>query len=588
MADAAASTGPRSVRVLPDVAAIGREFDYLVPPAWLDDGRANLIEVGSRIRIELHGRRVGGWITAVDPPALAGVELRPLAKVSGLGPDQELLDLARWAADRWVGPLAKVLTAATPPKNVVRLPAPARSGDFARAADGALADVTRLAFSLDAATVRIPPAGDRWPVVEEAVSRGNPLFVAPTVGLAQRLAHRLRRSGVPVALLPDQWGVGAAGATVVGARAAVFARTCDLGSIVVFDEHDEALQDERTPTWHAREVALERARRAGVPCVLTSPTPSAEAAASTELLTLPKADERAGWARVEPIDRRDEPPGRMGLFSERLVSELRSARRVACVLNRKGRSRLLACPTCGELTRCGRCDNAVRQIDNMLECQRCGDERPVVCANCGATKLKNLRMGIARARVELEALIGEPVAEITADGTGSIDDARVVVGTEAILRANASFGVVAFLDFDQELLAMRQRAAQQAFGLIGLACRLVGPRAAKGRVLLQTRQPEHPAIQAAVHADPARFMSSELDLRRSMGWPPFAAQAEISGAVAPEFIARLGQPLGLEVRGPTDDRWLVRAPDAEALSQALADVDRPEGRMRIAVDPPRV
>ena len=114
----------------------------------------------------------------------------------------------------------------------------------------------------------------------------------------------------------------------------------------------------------------------------------------------------------------------------------------------------------------------------MLACSRCGTVRPVVCTHCGATKVKNLRAGVSRVREELEALAREPVAELTADagpgagGTGT----RIVVGTEAALHQVDDADVVAFLDLDQELLAPRYRAAEEAFGLLVRAARLVGGR----------------------------------------------------------------------------------------------------------------
>ena len=102
----------RVVRVLPDVAAIDKEFDYLVPE-WVAVG------VGDVVRIQLHGRRVGGWVVAVDVQPPPDVQLKPLAKVSGRGPAPELLDLAEWAAWRWAGRRATFLRTATPP-GVVR------------------------------------------------------------------------------------------------------------------------------------------------------------------------------------------------------------------------------------------------------------------------------------------------------------------------------------------------------------------------------------------------------------------------------------------------------------------------------------
>ena len=118
----AGQSGDRVVRVLPDVAAVSRAFDYLVPDAWSDDGRAERLGIGSRVRIVLHGRRVAGWVVAdwVDPPL--GVTLRPLARLSGLGPDPSVIDLARWAARRWVGPVSSFLSTASSPSMVEALP----------------------------------------------------------------------------------------------------------------------------------------------------------------------------------------------------------------------------------------------------------------------------------------------------------------------------------------------------------------------------------------------------------------------------------------------------------------------------------
>src|SRR5262249_13565676 len=152
------------------------------------------------------------------------------------------------------------------------------------------------------------------------------------------------------------------------------------------DEHDEALQDERAPTWHARDVALERARRAGVPCVLASPVPSLEALALARgrLSRLSRMDERAGWPILEIVDRRSDDPARPTLISAALMRHLRGDARVVCVMNTLGRARLLACLACAELARCERCDAAVEQRDDgTLHCRRCGTDRPVVCLHCG-------------------------------------------------------------------------------------------------------------------------------------------------------------------------------------------------------------
>jgi primosomal protein N' (replication factor Y) len=355
--------------------------------------------------------------------------------------------------------------------------------------------------------------------------------------------------------------------------------------VVVLDEHDEVHQEERSPTWNARDVAVERAARAGVPCVLVSPCPSLEAREWGSLLPVSVAEQRHGWPAVDVIDRRRHDPMRGGLYSDQLIARLRESERgpAMVVLNRKGRSRLLACGACGEVARCERCGAAVAQPEaGRLECGRCGETRPIVCLVCGASAMKGLRAGVSRVREELEAVLREPVAE-------SPGDARVVVGTEALLhRTRGEVGVVAFLDFDQELLAPRYRAAEQALGLLVRAARVVGGRRPGSRLVVQTRVPGHPVVQAALHADPDRVATDEGERRRVLGYPPFAALAAVSGAAAEAFVANLGRPLGVEVLGPADGRWLLRAADHRTLCDALASTTRPPGRLRIEVDPRRV
>jgi len=577
----AESDVPAVVRVQPDVAALHRTFDYAVPDTWRAGDDVDL-RVGSRVRVELHGRRVGGWITELNPEPATDVELRLLQKWSGMGPDESMIGLANWLAHRWVGSAAKALRTASPPKNIYRLPrsATARwSGEI----DGDLASV----FEGPGAVVRIAPASDRWPLVLAAAAQGNPLLLMPTIHAARQLAARLRRAGLEVALLPDDWARAAAGSIVVGTRAAALGPVGGLGAIVVFDEHDSAYREERTPTWHAREVAIERARRAEVPCVLVSPTPSVEAVSALPLHEPDRSTEHGGWPAVQVVDRRSEPPGRLGLFSEELVRALGAPGRVACILNRTGRVRLLACVACGELAACEQCQGAVRQVDDAtLTCARCGKTRPPACASCGGARLKNLVLGVSRAREELSALMNEPVGEVTASDSVN-RDARLVIGTEALLRnpppRAARWRSVAFLDFDQHLTALRQQAEAEAMGLLVMAARLVGPRRQGGRVLVQTRMGDHRVLDAARRAEPAALTKAWANQADAMRWPPAIAQAEVSGAGASGYIERLGNPIGLQVLGPNNDRWLLRADDNETLVTELARVDRGDERLRLAV-----
>ncbi|HEX9258545.1 MAG TPA: hypothetical protein VF855_03340 [Acidimicrobiales bacterium] len=567
-------------RVLPDIRASDKTFDYLVPEALRDQ-----VRVGTLVRVELHGRRVGAWVLelGVDPPA--GVTLKPIAKVTGWGPAADVIDLARWAAWRWAGRLAPLMVTASPPRAVASVGVADR-----RASAAGVPPQVDVPLDEPCSVLRLPPAADPLTVVQAAASKGNALVLVPSVWQARVMASRLRRAGVPVALHPRDWAAGAAGATVVGTRAAAFAPVAELAAVVVIDEHDEALQEEQTITWHARDVAVERARRAGVPCLRVSPVPTLEALAAGVLHTASRNDERAGWPVLEVVDRtRDDSMAAKSLVTPALIRHLRSDRRVVCVLNTTGRARLLACSQCQALARCERCHAAVVQPDEThLQCLRCGATRPVVCAQCGAGRFKNLRPGVTRMREELAAAAGEQVVEVTAKGEDAVAPARLYVGTEAVLHHVTDADVVAFLDLDAELLAPRYRAAEQAIALLVRAARLVGGRSGGGRVLVQTRVPHHDVLDAVLHADPGRLAAGERARRRELGFPPFAALAEVSGPAAPAFVAALGRPLGVDVLGPSDGRWLLRALDHRTLCDALAATPRPPGRLRIHVDPPRV
>lgn len=572
------------VRVLPDQTGITKTFDYLVPPEW-----AGRVALGTRVRIQLGPRRVGAWVVevGVDPPA--GVALKPIAKVSGWGPDGDVIDLARWARWRWAARTpVPFLRTASPERMVTSLPAPGTRRHPVPATDD---DVIQGAFRDGPTVLRLPPAADVIPVVQAAASLGDPLVLCTSRTQAAAVARRLERAGVPTSLHPDGWGRAAAGGVaVVGTRAAVWATMPALAAIVVFDEHDEVHQEERTPTWHVRDVAVERAARAGVPCVLVSPMPSLEALGAGSLVTIDRATERDGWPRVVVADRRDEDVGRNALFSPALATIVRSDQRVVCVLNQKGRAVLLACATCRDLARCDECDASVhRPGADELVCRRCGATRPVVCTSCGSTQLKTVRMGVSRVRDDLAALAGESVAEVTADNAEPVPDTRLVVGTEAALHRVEQADVVAFLDLDQELLAARHRAAEQALALVVRAARLVGGRHGGGRLLLQTRMPDHEVVQAALHGDPTLVTEAERVRRAEFRFPPEVAMAEVSGEAAGAFAQALrdGGHAQVDVLGPVDARWRITAPDHERLCNALDAVERPPGRLRLAVDPTR-
>ncbi len=510
------------------------------------------MQIGSIVRIDLHGRRVRGWVVAEGAGTDKVVDLKPIAKVSPGFVAPDLIDLSTWAAWRWAGKRRTFLSTASEFRSAPRSLSSDRPSPVA---------TTKI-------VLRLAPAIDPWDSVI-AAAQGPTLLLVPSVSRVARWQVRLRQAGVQN--------------IVVGARAGAWAPVPGLASVVVIDAHDEAYVEERAPTWNAWVVAAERARRANAPCLLISPVPTLEHLAWGELAQTDRATERRGWPRTEVIDRRGDDP-RKGLWSDRAVELARGSGRVVCVLNRTGRAKLLACAKCATVATCERCAGVVTLPGEDLVCRRCGTTRPQVCLQCGGSKLKQLRIGTTRAAEELCALIGEPVGEVTG-ASDAVGFERVLVGTEALLHRVAKADAVVFVDLDAELAAPHFRANEAALALLARASRIVRGRTENGVVVVQTRQPEHRVLRAVTTIDPESVAASDREMRQALGLPPFSALAHVSGDDASMRIEALRGQIGITVRGP-DERggYLVLGSDHEVLCDALAI----STGGRVSVDPVRI
>jgi primosomal protein N' (replication factor Y) (superfamily II helicase) len=626
--DAGNPDRPRVVRVRTEVAAVAKTFDYSVPTGWSDE-----VRIGTRVRAPFHGRTVRGWVVEEDVGAPAGVALLPLKSWLGWGPPPALVALGDWAAWRWAGPASFFLRIASPatvvralptPPPWLELPPPPPAAPPSRGA-AALAPVQLELAQPGVTIVRQPPVTDPIDLVLSVVGSpvvrardGSVLVLVPSSSWAERLTARLARRGYPAA---GTWEQARAGwPVVVGSRAGAWAPVVRLAAVVVLDAHDAAYREESAPTYSAVDVLIERARREGAPCVLATPVPPVALAERTGLRTIAptRAEERAGWPVLERVDRRGSDP-RTGMFSEEFVRLARSvlvddatAERgpLVCVYNRTGGARVLACRHCGELARCARCGAAAAQPrgEQVLECPRCGDSRPVVCASCGRLRMKTLRAGVSRLRDELGALLGVEVGEVAgpppAGSEPPVPTAPVLVGTEAVLHRVRRAAAVVFLDIDLHLLAPRLSATEETMALFVRAARLVGTRSTGSpwaRLQVQTRVPDHPLLAAIARGEPAEVLAEEVAIRRASALPPFAALALVSGVLAPAYAESLRREADAptDPNGPTgpaptttsvsplgDDRFLLRADTHESLCDLLAGTPRPPGRgLRVEVDP---
>ena len=424
------------------------------------------------------------------------------------------------------------------------------------------------ADALEAATatvVRLPPATDLLELVLSTLTQihpgggaGSVLVLVPSAGWAGRLAERLVRRGWPAT---TDWAEARAGwPVVVGSRAGAWAPLPQLAAALVLDAHDAAVPRREQPDLQrgGRGARAGAAPGCALPPGLTGPAGERDRGGDAHHGGAVRPEERAGWPALERVDRRQADP-RTGLFSEELVRLAHSvldepgvvgARGpFVCVYNRTGRARLLACAHCGELARCARCGAAAakERESEILACPRCGETRPVVCAHCGRLRMKTLRAGVSRLREELAALLGAEVGEVAGPEKGSEPDvptAPVLIGTEAVLHRVRRASAVAFLDIDLHLLASRLSATEDTLALFVRAGRLVGGRASalpSSRVLVQTRVPDHPVLDAVSLGQPAPVLADEAAVRQAAALPPFVALAVLSGPSAPAYAESFGQ-----------------------------------------------
>ncbi|MEW6073339.1 MAG: primosomal protein N' [Planctomycetota bacterium] len=492
--------------------------------------------------------------------------------------------------------------------------------------------------------------------IERAIARGRGAIVlVPEIALTPQTVGWFRARFGTVAVLHSRmtdaqrlamWTSVRRGEArvVVGARSALFAPVADLGVVVVDEEHEPSFKQESVPRYHARDVALERARRAGAVCILGSATPSLESwhAARAGLLRHLRLPERVGGGcapAVHVVDMRLEAGGDGGppLFSRLLRTLLgetvEAGEQAILFLNRRGFIPVLYCPGCRTTVRCRQCAVSLTYHRRLarLVCHSCCEEMrlPPVCPTCTRPGLRFLGAGSERVEAALaELLPGAAVRRMDSDTMRKREDYEttlesfgrreidVLVGTQMIAKGLdfPRVTLVGVLAADQALHLPDFRAAERTYQLIAQVAGRAGRAALPGRIVVQTVAPDHPAIRRAAHADYEGFARAEDALRRELGYPPHGRLIRVvvedreearAAATGEELAVRLRErfastslqvlgpapaPISL-VRGrhrrhvvlktPLEDRVLDEARDC--LLALAAPVRRP--RVTIDVDP---
>ena len=401
-------------------------------------------------------------------------------------------------------------------------------------------------------------------LVAEALRRGGQvLILVPEIGLTPQLQRRLvRRIDAPVALLHSGlaagrrqrgwWEARAGRARVVlGTRSAVFTPLPDLALILVDEEHDLSFKQQRGLRYSGRDLAIRRAQARGVPVVLGSATPALESLHNARRgryrrLRLPA---RAGGAQAPRLDLVDLRGARLqGGLSPTLIRHLREALedggQAMLFLNRRGYAPVLTCHDCGWVAGCPHCDArlTLHREAGGLCCHHCGYRHPPIqrCPACGGSDLRPLGQGTERLEEVVQRLFpGVAAARIDRDSTRRrgelerlLEQARegrvpLLLGTQMLAKGHhfPHLTLVGVLDLDQGLYGADFRAPERMAQLLVQVAGRAGRGQRPGRVLIQTRHPDHPLLQTLIHSGYAAFAELALRERQAAGLPPFSAQA---------------------------------------------------------------
>ena len=398
---------------------------------------------------------------------------------------------------------------------------------------------------------------------------------------------------------------------VIGSRSAIFAPQPELGLIVIDEEHEWTYkQNDQSPRYHARNVALKLAELSGAVVILGSATPDVATCYHTQngdyhWLQLPERvvpHQGAPLPQVEVVDMRNElKAGNRSIFSRSLTEAIARAvargEQVILFLNRRGAATFVQCRHCGFVLRCRRCEVALNYhaAENALICHQCHYQAPVprVCPRCSSPQIKFL--GIGTQKLEQEAGYTFPQARRLrwdSDITRSKDshqkilnrfrnhDADILIGTQMVAKGLdiPSVTLVGVVSADTSLNLPDFRAGERTFQLLSQVAGRAGRGASGGQVIIQTYSPDHYAIQAASKHDYASFYEQEIAYRRQLHNPPFK---QLASLVYSHTNDALGQKEATRV-----EKLLIEERDARGIADltiigpAPAFIHRLRGRFR--------
>lgn len=397
-------------------------------------------------------------------------------------------------------------------------------------------------------------------ILENILSQGRQaLILVPEIGLTPQTIARFReRFNAPVVVLHSAlndserlsvWLRARSGeaAIVIGTRSALFTPFLQLGGIIIDEEHDNSYKQQEGWRYHARDLAIFRAREENIPIVMGSATPALETLHNVQLgkyrqLTLSKRAGNATAANHHLIDIKGLHL-KVGLSQpllERMRDHLKAKNQVMLFLNRRGYAPALLCHECGWIAECQRCDHyyTLHQNQRHLRCHHCDSQRSITiqCPECGSTHLLSVGVGTEQLENDLRPLFPDtPITRIDRDTTsrkGSLekylDDvhqggARILIGTQMLAKGHhfPDVTLVALLDVDGALFSADFRSSESFAQLYIQVSGRAGRAGKQGEVFLQTHHPQHPLLQILLQQGYSAFAEQTLIERKNAFLPPY-------------------------------------------------------------------